>query len=903
MNVFKNVTSHFLRAVVILGFIYALVMAFLPGQQPSISQAAPDAPQATIGGVNLGDLTNYLFFFADARSDANWQAASKGFVGNVAVDGSQASERTSGTVPYAGTIYTNDSTLSDWQNIVNDNGGQAFASTGNTTLITQLENTLNSAFTQINALSVSANYGSFSFNGIASTSLNGLNTTDSICQTFVINITSDLGVSSQINITGDACDVFIMRWDSDANFGNGYQGQVKFQSGGAIVPLGGLKASNFIHVAGDINSSGGGSNPTANGFPQGPRLNDGQGALCTGCANFNGGGFFTGYWLTTGSPTNPADATHSVPYGDSSSMSNGIFVGGWYSINTSFSMTSGTSGVYVSPNTATLAKDYSDAPDTGAGTGLGNYNTIASDNGPSHVIVSNLRLGAVAPDGDSGTLQNSAATADDNNNTDDEDGVTTLPTVTTASTSVPLTVSVFNNTGSNATVACWIDFNRDGDFLDAGERAAATVSSSASQQNVNLTFTGFAAPTGGTSYLRCRLANASGEVANPTGAANTGEVEDYALVILGVIGDRVWYDADSQGDQDVGEVGINGVTVYLRQSTCSGPILNTKITSGDGNYLFTGVQAGTYCVDVDNSTVPTGYTLTTGNEPLLLTLTAGESRLDADFGYVAPPPTYALSKVLNSVSPSRHGEPISFTIRITNTGGFPITTLPLTDTYDTNYLVYVGSVPPTENNINDGVINWNDLTGTPKGFGVELAPGQSFAIVVSFVGIADTTGLAAQTPCVEDGNTCNVATVAGAKYDPDGPGGIPEQGPLPPKSAHDDVQIIVPTSVSLTNRLLTYDGNVAGLGWASVDESDIAGFYIYRSDFGNPAVAITDQMIPAQAAGQSRGAVYTYMDTTVETNQRYDYYLEVVTFDAQRYQRYLGRLLTGSRILLPSVTR
>ena len=130
-----------------------------------------------------------------------------------------------------------------------------------------------------------------------------------------------------------------MRWDSDANFSDGYEGQVKFQSGGAIVPLGGLKASNFIHVAGDINSSGGGSTPTANSFPQGPRGNDGQGSLCTGCTDFSGGGFFTGYWLTTGSPDNAADATHSVPYGESSSMSNAIFVGGWYSINTKFSMT------------------------------------------------------------------------------------------------------------------------------------------------------------------------------------------------------------------------------------------------------------------------------------------------------------------------------------------------------------------------------------------------------------------------------------------------------------------------------------------------------------------------------------------------------------------------------------
>ena len=49
---------------------------------------------------------------------------------------------------------------------------------------------------------------------------------------------------------------------------------------------------------------------------------------------------------------------------------------------------------------------------------------------------------------------------------DDEDGVSTLPTIYNTSTSVPLAVSVFNNTGATATVACWIDFNRNGVFGD-----------------------------------------------------------------------------------------------------------------------------------------------------------------------------------------------------------------------------------------------------------------------------------------------------------------------------------------------------------------------------------------------------------------------------------------------------
>jgi hypothetical protein len=301
---------------------------------------------STIGGVNLGNLTDYLFFFANGSADANWQGATKGFVGDVAVDGVQASERTSGTVPYAGTIYSNDSTLGAWQNIVNApvNAGQAFSATGEVSRISALESDLTSAFAQINALPATPGYTS-----VSSTSLNGLNTQNGINEVFVINVTSGFSISSQINITGDPGDVFILRWDTDSNPANGYQGQVKFQSGGAIVPLGGLTPANFIHVAGDINASGGGTTP-ASPYPQGPRFNDGQGALINDGSDFSGGGFFTGYWLTTGDPTN----------GETQSLSNGIFVGGWYTSTTKFSMTSGTSGVYVSPNPITIGEPFID---------------------------------------------------------------------------------------------------------------------------------------------------------------------------------------------------------------------------------------------------------------------------------------------------------------------------------------------------------------------------------------------------------------------------------------------------------------------------------------------------------------------------------------------------------------
>ena len=164
--------------------------------------------QTTIGGINLGDLPAYHMFFSNGSGDANWQGATKGFIGDMAIDGIEADERTSGSFAYAGTIYTNDATLDAWQDIVDNNPGQAFGSTNQTTLISGLESSLESVFTQINALTATAGYSS-----VSSTSLDGLNTQNSINEVYVINVTSGFQVSSQISITGDAGDVFILRLD------------------------------------------------------------------------------------------------------------------------------------------------------------------------------------------------------------------------------------------------------------------------------------------------------------------------------------------------------------------------------------------------------------------------------------------------------------------------------------------------------------------------------------------------------------------------------------------------------------------------------------------------------------------------------------------------------------------
>lgn len=131
------------------------------------------------------------------------------------------------------------------------------------------------------------------------------------------------------------------------------------------------------------------------------------------------------------------------------------------------------------------------------------------------------------------------------------------------------------------------------------------------------------------------------------------EYSDQPPPILASIGDRIWNDLDSDGIQDVGESGIAGVKVKLLNS--SNQEITTKVTDSDGKYLFDNLQAGTYNVEVDTTTLPTGYMLTGDPDAQkdgksLVNLTAGENNLNQDFGYKLPPSPKVIEVRISSSS-------------------------------------------------------------------------------------------------------------------------------------------------------------------------------------------------------------------------------------------------------------
>jgi len=125
----------------------------------------------------------------------------------------------------------------------------------------------------------------------------------------------------------------------------------------------------------------------------------------------------------------------------------------------------------------------------------------------------------------------------------------------------------------------------------------------------------------------------------------------------GTIGDTVFKDMNGNGTQDSAEVGISGVTVEL-QVDLNGDgtwvVIKTAVTDSSGKYLFSGLPAGTYRVNVKTDTTygnstaipndtlgndykPTNGTVSGANVYMTKTLATNASNdLTADFGFGPP---------------------------------------------------------------------------------------------------------------------------------------------------------------------------------------------------------------------------------------------------------------------------
>ncbi|MCB0080912.1 MAG: hypothetical protein KDE47_08285, partial [Caldilineaceae bacterium] len=445
--------------------------------------------------------------------------------------------------------------------------------------------------------------------------------------------------------------------------------------------------------------------------------------------------------------------------------------------------------------------DYGDLPDGSASSPAGlptnspGYNTdIIGAVGASHVITPGLYLGSLV-DGEIDGQPSIAADGDDTAGApDDEDGIT-LPAFITGEAAV-VTASVVNTTGLDAYVYGFIDFDGDGAFTTPGEVVSATVLSGASSQDVNLVFN---VPVDGdkTQMLGARFRLSTDAGLGPDGPASDGEVEDYLLQIMQpmALGDYVWFDANGDGQQTPGELGLAGATVELFNSDGSpatdinGNAVISQTTDATGLYLFDSLAAGEYVVRV---TPPAGYDLTVGGadvdddpsnrdsngvivagqeyvESLPITLMAGTEPVDdgdaddttnlsVDFGFVAF--DLALRKTVLSTSnvPLVPGaSTVTFQIEVFNQGYVTAQDIVVRDYIDPAMFTFNAADNPIGTTGGAVAVGYSwtaDATGaTATLTGVNLPPQQSLVLEITLQVAANTLGQTLQNDAEIDSAT------------------------------------------------------------------------------------------------------------------------------------------------------
>ncbi len=174
--------------------------------------------------------------------------------------------------------------------------------------------------------------------------------------------------------------------------------------------------------------------------------------------------------------------------------------------------------------------DYGDLPDLASGTtGINDYETYDSTGGPKHLIIDGLYLGDTV-DIDNDGVPNTHALGDDTDNIDDEDGLTIFSSLDIfPGGTIKIPLHYVNTTGATAYIEAWIDWNGDGDFLDANEMVFDVSDPSAGLYDYIETMVPLDSNLNEQLGFRIRISNEDNMT--PLGIVSSGEVEDYLIQV------------------------------------------------------------------------------------------------------------------------------------------------------------------------------------------------------------------------------------------------------------------------------------------------------------------------------------------------------------------------------------
>ncbi len=183
--------------------------------------------------------------------------------------------------------------------------------------------------------------------------------------------------------------------------------------------------------------------------------------------------------------------------------------------------------------------DFGDAP--------ASYDPVPDDKA-THEYDCNLRLGNTF-DREWDKTSSANASADGS----DEDGISVVTVLAAGVANFVQNISVYNNTGADATLAGWLDYNGNGKF-DAPEGKTLIIPTSGSVQLVTLSWTGIPVPmqAGTFTFLRIRITSATNgmSASTPNNWFANGEVEDYMVPVDFILKTEIFsFEARDEGYQ------------------------------------------------------------------------------------------------------------------------------------------------------------------------------------------------------------------------------------------------------------------------------------------------------------------------------------------------------------------
>lgn len=499
---------------------------------------------------------------------------------------------------------------------------------------------------------------------------------------------------------------------------------------------------------------------------------------------------------------------------------------------------------------SSITYDYGDLP-------VG-YGTLFQDDGPSHIVpgTPDLYLGASVDTEDNGMPSVGA----DGDGADD-DGISIVGGCWKEGVNGGH-IEVDVGEGSGWLVG-FIDFNNDGDLLDAGEMIISAAVSTNGGGGTGIYTNDFTVPSGTLSstnvtslYARFRLFKTKPTVPELSyaGSVYNGEVEDY-LFKLGTLGDYVWKDQNGDGVQDVGEQGLANVLVYVdlnEDGIYQSANEPSAMTDANGFYGISGFTAGTYDIRVDPSTLTDvlwpSYDLDGTNTPhvAVATMTNAQLRADVDFGYFPGYIDVGVGKNVND-APAGYtnwttiGSNLLYRMLVTNFGPIVATELEFTDNLPEE-LIYVSHTTSTG--------TYDEVSGIWD-IGTLAVSGTAELTITAYVGNTNydrkaiTNWIYLTNLYQNDTNpTNNQASV-----------------------------VIKPTVVVLSRfEALNVDGKIA-LEWETSSELGTVGFYLMRkAQDSEEYVQVNAELLPV-VPGAPQGGVYRVIDPDAEPGRLYTYVL------------------------------